>query len=60
MRKYKTPVKASKLIAALEAESFQAEVTDNGDLYPFFSGVSLKVDDDTHVCSLGTGYYSYH
>ena len=59
MTDYKTPVKASKLIAALEKTSYTAKIVDVGDLYPFLSSVEVEVDSDTYVCSL-IGYYGYY
>ena len=58
MKEYKTPVKASKLIAALKKTSYKAKIVDYGDLCPVMGSVKVIIDDDTHVCSL-RGYYGY-
>ena len=50
------PVKASKLIKALEGANIVAKIVDEGDLAPEFCGVSVDVYD--HLCSV-TGYYKF-
>lgn len=54
-----TPVKASELIAKLKKDTYEADIVDSGDLYPYLKTVEVCVDEDTHVCSL-MGYYAYH
>lgn len=45
------PIKASELIAALEAEEVEGEIADPGDAGPYLQSVTIEVDDD-HRCSL--------
>jgi hypothetical protein len=58
MKDYKTPVKASKLIAALEGKSIRAVQTSAGDLYPRIRSVDVVPDPETNKCSV-VGYYYY-
>ena len=50
-RKYKTPVKASKLIAKLNEGGFVARVVDVGDAGPVLTKVSVCVEEN-HRCTL--------